>query len=238
MQVGKRRSFRWSFRQVSLPTTSPYQLDTQPDLTSENGTLQHGMDGGGSTSNPRVGVRIPPGAPPLSSSFASLSSSRVVGLSTSCQRATPRPWQRATSASAAPPGRSSSTPATTRSPASAATSPARRGPAGRGAPRRPPGRGREWRRCCPSSAGGPPPSSGGQAMGSPVRTAVHQRFQVELAADLLQRQPREPVPERVLPVRHDHPVGRACCLRRRLVCAGVIRKAAPPAHHGGEESVL
>jgi hypothetical protein len=33
-------------------TTSPCQLDTPPDLTSENGTLQHGTDGRGSTPNP------------------------------------------------------------------------------------------------------------------------------------------------------------------------------------------
>jgi hypothetical protein len=46
------RSFRWSFRHVLLPTTSPYHLDGVSDMTSENSTLQHGTDGRGSTSNP------------------------------------------------------------------------------------------------------------------------------------------------------------------------------------------
>jgi hypothetical protein len=47
-----RRSFPWSFRHTRPWTTRPHQLDGPPDVTSENGTLRDGLDGGGSTSNP------------------------------------------------------------------------------------------------------------------------------------------------------------------------------------------
>jgi hypothetical protein len=50
--LGGSWSFRWSFRHAPQDTTSPYQLDGQPDLSSENGTLCDGVDGRGSTSNP------------------------------------------------------------------------------------------------------------------------------------------------------------------------------------------
>jgi hypothetical protein len=45
-------SFRWSFRQALHHTTVPYQLDDSSNLTSWNGTQQHGPDDQGSTSNP------------------------------------------------------------------------------------------------------------------------------------------------------------------------------------------
>jgi hypothetical protein len=45
-------SFRWSFRQAGHHMTRAYRLDDAPDLTSQNRTLQDGVDGRGSTSNP------------------------------------------------------------------------------------------------------------------------------------------------------------------------------------------
>lgn len=46
---GRRWSFRWSFRQARHHMTGPYALDELPDLTSEDDTLQDGMDDRGST---------------------------------------------------------------------------------------------------------------------------------------------------------------------------------------------
>ena len=46
------QSFHWSFRQAQHHMAGPYHLDGRPDLNSENGTLRHGVDRRGSTSNP------------------------------------------------------------------------------------------------------------------------------------------------------------------------------------------
>ena len=43
-------SLRWSFRQARHHMTGPYRLEKPADLTSLNGTLQHGPDGCRSTS--------------------------------------------------------------------------------------------------------------------------------------------------------------------------------------------
>jgi hypothetical protein len=49
---GRLWSFRWSFPEAALSATESHHLDSGLDLTSENGTLRDGTDGGGLTSNP------------------------------------------------------------------------------------------------------------------------------------------------------------------------------------------
>jgi hypothetical protein len=51
-------SFHWSFHQAPKRITEPYWLDGTPDLSSEDETLRHGMDGRGSTSNPALGGSV------------------------------------------------------------------------------------------------------------------------------------------------------------------------------------